>query len=491
MKAVNAESIKRDGEFLDGLIRQAENFDIDHIGEIQRLAGLPPVEYDKERKPAAERLGIRAVTLDKEVSRSRPNDVSTESGHAVLFPEIEPWPAPVNGVELLDCLADSARRYLMLPDYADTVLPLWAVFTYAVDVVDVAPILAITSPEKRCGKTTVLSWLSRLIAKSLPTGSITAPALFRTVEKWKPTLLIDEADTFLKNSDELRGIINSGHTRTSAFVIRTSGDDHEPRCFSTWGAKVIALIGSLRDTLADRSIHVEMRRKLPSDQIEHMRDAGEHFEILRRQVIKWVDDNSENIRNARPELPIGLNDRAADNWAPLLAIADCAGGEWPIKARQAAIAFSSGDDSSVSIELLTGIKVVFDRVNEDHILTNDLIEALCLDEEAPWSTWNNGKRITARQLAKKLKSFGITTNQTVRTATGRGKGYKAEQFTDAFSRYLSVTRGQVNAGAGFSQIAIGDSQNNVTDGKSLKPKLDAGCHLVTDTDSVILEQEEF
>jgi putative DNA primase/helicase len=77
---------------------------------------------------------------------------------------------------------------------------------------------------------------------------VTAPVVFRAVEKWKPTLLIDEADTFLHDSDELRGVLNSGHNRRSAIIIRTVGEDHEPKQFSTWCPKVISKIGKLPPT---------------------------------------------------------------------------------------------------------------------------------------------------------------------------------------------------------------------------------------------------
>lgn len=161
----------------------------------------------------------------------------------MVFPETEPWPEAVDGGELLAKLAATCRRYIVLPEHADVALALWIVFTHCVDAVSVAPILALTSPEKRCGKSTVLALLRRLVQRAMAAANISAAALFRAVEAWAPTLLIDEADTFMGATEELRGILNSGHTRDSAFVIRTVGDDHEPRRFSTWGAKAIALIG--------------------------------------------------------------------------------------------------------------------------------------------------------------------------------------------------------------------------------------------------------
>ena len=154
---------------------------------------------------------------------------------------------------------------------------------HAIGFVDIAPILAITSPEKRCGKSTVLAMLMRLVLRPLPAANLTAAALFRAIQAWAPTLLIDEADIFTQNSDELRGVINSGHTRELAYVIRTVADDHEPRKFSTWGAKAIASIGKLSDTNADRSIEIPLKRKLPGEHVQKLRHADpKEFHTLAR-----------------------------------------------------------------------------------------------------------------------------------------------------------------------------------------------------------------
>jgi len=116
----------------------------------------------------------------------------------------------------------------------------------------VAPILALCSPLKRCGKTTTEELTAALAKRPLAAANISVATLYRTVEQFAPTLIVDEADTFLLYNLALRGVINSGHTRATAFVIRTAG--HEPRLFSTWGARMIALIGRLPATLEDRAI---------------------------------------------------------------------------------------------------------------------------------------------------------------------------------------------------------------------------------------------
>lgn len=241
---------------------------------LKELADLSPLAYDQRRQEAAKMLGVRASTLDAEVAARRPRQEDTNgAGTPVLFSDPEPWLEEVDGAELLSDLAESFTRYASLPEGGATALALWTLHTYAHDAALISPILCLASPQKRCGKTTVLSLLRGAVDRPMSTANITAAALFRATELWRPTLLIDEADTFLRDNEELRGVLNSGHSRDSAYIIRTAGDDHEPRAFNTWAPKAIALIGKLPSTLADRSIVIPMRRKLPGEQVERLRLA--------------------------------------------------------------------------------------------------------------------------------------------------------------------------------------------------------------------------
>ena len=131
---------------------------------------------------------------------------------------------------------------------AEVALPLWVLGTYVFNLFRIFPMIGLVSPEKRCGKSTVLTLLKALCCKSILASNISTAAIYRVIEAWQPTLLIDEADTFLKDNDEMRGIINSGHTKDTAYVIRTEGDNYEPKKFSTWAPKAIAMIGDMPDT---------------------------------------------------------------------------------------------------------------------------------------------------------------------------------------------------------------------------------------------------
>lgn len=404
--------------------------------EMRRLAQLSPIDYDRQRKEAAKSLGIRPATLDAQVKQLRDGNSSD-----LPFEDVEPWQYPVNGAELLSEIANTIRRFIVCSPEASNGAALWAAMTWFIDVVQVAPIAAITAPEKRCGKSQLLFVLRRLSRRPLAASSISPAALYRSIEAWEPTLLIDEADACMKDNEELRGIINSGHTRDSAYVIRTVGDDHIPKKFSTWGAKAIAGIGSLADTIADRSIALELRRKMPGESVERLRHAEpEIFDRLTAMLARFADDNRAAVRRARPQIPDSLNDRAQDNWEPLLAIADVAGGVWTELARTAAMKVSGEADatSTHGTELLSDIRTAFQKGNRDKISTSDLLVQLCSDDEAPWATFNRGHSIRPRQLAQRLKAYGIQ-SKNVRISYNVVKGYELDQFQDAFFRYLSDT----------------------------------------------------
>jgi len=403
---------------------------------IKRLAALSPVEYDRTRKAEAKALGIRPDTLDTLVKQARKDEEKT----GLDFDDVEPWPHPVNPAELLTEVSATVRRFIICqPETADAVA-LWACMTWFMDVVQIAPLAVITAPEKRCGKTQLLSLLRRITYRPLTASNISPAALFRSIDAWKPTLLVDEADAFMRDNEELRGLLNCGHTRDSAYIIRTVGETFTPTRFNVWGAKALAGIGHLADTLMDRAVTLELRRKLPHEVVDRLRYAEPGlFDDLAAKLARFAEDRRDDVRRARPALPVTLNDRAQDNWEPLLAIADVAGGTWPDLARKAALKFSGVDSPTMSTgtELLADIQEVFEHKRVSKISTADLIEALCDDDEKVWATYNRGRPVSPRQIAKRLGDFSIK-SKNVRIGYDVAKGFDLEQFQEAFARYLST-----------------------------------------------------
>lgn len=432
---------------------------------IKRLASLSPIDYDRARKKEAENLGISVSTLDKSVNAAKRNEID-DSG----FPNVEPWEYPINPDELLSDISKTVHRFIVCNKETADAVALWASMTWFMDAVQIAPLATITAPEKRCGKTQLLTILGKLSYRPLSASSISSASLYRCIEAWQPTLLLDETDAFMRENEELRGVINSGHSRDNAYVIRTVGDDHTPKRFSTWGAKALSGIGNLSDTLMDRAIILELRRKLSHENVDRLRYAEpDLFLTLTRKLSRFADDNREQVRQARPILPDALNDRAQDNWEPLLAIAECAGSEWLGRANQVALKLSASDkSSSVSNELLEDIQEIFETKRANKISTAELISALTEDTEKSWATYNRGRPLSPKQLANKLKDYGIQ-SKLIRNGYDVYRGFELAQFEESFSRYLtpdlSVTTLQPNSRKALH--VTGGKSETVTNGLSV------------------------
>jgi DNA polymerase I-like protein with 3'-5' exonuclease and polymerase domains len=416
---------------------KAKKVDLDAVESELFNLRLPELFRDQLCKELAKLLKVRVAKL-----RRIGQEENKENKNSVQFDEgMEPWPEPIDGEHLLSNLRSIVLRHVVLGEDGATAVALWIVLTYIAETVHTLPILGIYSPEKRCGKTTLIGILSKLVCKPLATSSISAAALFRVIEKYCPTLLVDEADSFLKENEELRGILNSGHTRHSAFVLRVDKDCREVERFSTWSPKAIALIGKLPPTLHDRCIPIQMARRTSAEKIASLRRTPlMEFEHLRREIVRWVADNCKAIGQATPNIPEGLNDRAADNWAPLLAIAQAAGGPWPDMALRAALRMSclEDDEDSIALYLLASLSRLFQErkkeENGDFVATEDLLKALNEDNQAPWADWNKG--LTARKLWDFLKPFDVKPVR-IQKERKKVKGYRLRDLEPVFARYLS------------------------------------------------------
>ena len=260
--------------------RQASEEDI--TAAVGRLATLSRIKYETEREDEAARLGIRVSVLDRLVDRAGriagESEVGPGQGRPVEIPEVEPWPEPVEGAGLLDGITKALRSYVILPDAEAVAIALWAVRTHAHDAFEFNPLLWLKSAEKRSGKTRLCEVLDRVVARPLLVSSISPSALLRVIEVRSPTVLLDELDPALKKSSEmaeaLRGLINSSFNRRTARHIMNVpklGGGYEPREFSMWAPLALSGIGGLPDTVVDRAIRVEMKRKLKDEKIERLR----------------------------------------------------------------------------------------------------------------------------------------------------------------------------------------------------------------------------
>jgi putative DNA primase/helicase len=448
--------------------------------EIARLAGLARIQYARERKAAAKSLGVGVSELDAAIREER-KESTRGQGKPLSLPEPEPWAEPVAGQELLSDLIAGLRRYMVMDENETTATALWIVHCHALEAFNVSPRLAITSPEKGCGKTTLLDILGVMVPRPLSTANTGVAPVFRAIEMAQPTLLIDEADTFVRENNELRGILNSGH-RKGGHVLRTVGEDHEPRMFSTWSPLAIAMIGRLPDTLEHRSISVRLRRRRPGETVTLFRiDRTDELERLARMAARWAIDNVGALSAADPVIPSILNNRAQDNCGPLLAISDQIGGEWPNIVRRAAedmAATASGNDQSVGVMLLTDICDIFRIKGTDRLSSEDLLASLISRDDRPWPECKNGKPMTKAGLAHRLNKFGIIPENIRFAGTGVLKGYHLHRFEDAFSRYLpaqTATPVQPNNDGGFSQNQTATHESPVALSNCEKPLQHSDC----------------
>lgn len=458
--------------------------------EINRLAELKPLEYEREREAAAENLGIKRVSmLDKLVKAARAN-LETSKENSELTEGIEPWVCPVNGLHLANEIRSNFQRYTILPAGGDIALTLWSLGTYCYNGFRIFPKLCLSSPEKRCGKTTTLEVLGSVVHRSLVAANASPSVIFRAISEWSPSLLIDEGDTFLHGKEELRGVINSGHTRSSAFVLRTEGDgdNRKPVQFSTWAPMAIAMIKTPPDTIQDRSVMVTLRRKMPDEQVQKMPfDLLDRNKALRQKLQRWGLDSMEPLRDVKATVPRIGNDRAEDNWYPLLTIAEYIGGDWPNLALTALHQIEStrqSDDDGIGPMILADIRQAYEQSNLIKMYSEELVQALVDLEERPWCEWKNGQPMTKNSLARLLKPYDIKSKY-LRSGTGVKRGYDLEQFQDAFSRYLpktpfsTVTTLQPTDDAASSQFQSVTETNRVTDEKSLQPTEGGACNSVT------------
>jgi hypothetical protein len=414
--------------------------------EIARLRAVylrSSLAYDRIRQAEAEKLGVRVTTLDRLVQGPDHDNGNGKPGQGrpLEFPPLEPWPHPVDGANLLEDIAACFLDYVVLPESAAHALALWITHTHAREAATAFPRLVLASAEMRSGKTTTLHITGAMVARPLSTANTTSAAIYRTIEACSPTLLIDEADTFVADDPELKGIFNAGFL-LGGEVIRTVGDDHEPRRFRCDGPVAFAGIGKLPGTMEDRAIKIAMRRKRRDEPVERFRpDRLERFKQLAQRAARWVQDNLDQLRMIDdPDVPEALHDRAADCWRPLLAIAELAGGEWPQRARTAARALTQSTEDSASnrVLLLADLRELFDGEKSGVLFTTEILEALHERVDRPWCEYGRRHdKITARGVASLLKPLGIKTNQDLWRGSDHARGYRREDFEDAFARYLT------------------------------------------------------
>jgi putative DNA primase/helicase len=402
--------------------------------EVKKLAALPIGVYESSRVAEAKRLGFRAGVLDKLVAAARPKGGDGEAGAAIELVARTPAEAEVDGSVLLTSIIEQFGIYIFLPEHEKLAIALWGIASYAFDAFFIFPRLRLKSATKGCGKSTLLDILECLVNKPLIPSNATGPSLFRTIAAERPTILLDEADRFVPKNDDLISIINAGHKKNGT-VLRCVGDDQEVRAFSVWAPMAIAAIRSLAGTIEHRAVVIDMHRRPPGQKLKRFRADRPTKQLaeLASQAARWAADHQVTLGNADPKIPEALSNRAADNWLPLLAVAEAIGGDWPDKARKAAVVLQHADDDELGVRLLADIKDVF---TGDALHSVDLVATLNDREGAPWAEINRGKPLTQARLGALLRDFSIHAEQ-IKIAGINRNGYRLSQFEAAFNAYFA------------------------------------------------------
>lgn len=381
----------------------------------------------------------------------------------------EPWSEEVSVLDVVREIESIIRRVMYIEPHYVTAAAYFCLATWFAGYVEYAPYMVITSPDKRCGKSTLIRLMMKLVRRPyVMSGKPSESSLFRTIEDCEPTVIIDEVDTFLKNAPELQGLFNGGINRELAFIQRTettSSGSHFVKNYSTFGFKIFSGIGAneVGEALVDRAIVVELRRRAGGAERVRVRDIpAEQIENLRRKMFRLSLQYGEQLASMKgaacPAMPAGFDDRSCDKWETLLALADLAEADEGIRVRDAACeAAKKKSEPTWSIQLLadtgaiveraiaeggydliadgvhTRISVGVDAGAGDYILSSNLHVALTGDREKRWGDFANGRPISLNKTGRTLKKYGV--NSVSIRSQNNSKGFKVAEIRAAVDLY--------------------------------------------------------
>lgn len=418
------------------------------------IEALSLVEYRLRRKELAAGLGVDMATLNaafQELAHERKAAAaesakagkdSGRKGAILLFETVEPWPEPVALSEIIGSIERQIARFVVCSAAARLAAALYCVFSFCYQASPISPIFAILSAVKGSGKTRLIGVLLKLTSRPLGTSNISPAALYRAIAFFEPmTMFIDEIDlVFSKNSkseraEELRNVLNAGHTRTTALVIRCDGESLEPKAYSTFCPKIVAGLGSLPETVTDRAIVCRMARRTSAEPIESFSEIEPPFELaeLRRKLARWAADESEFALSEPAERIACLRDRQNDNWRPLLQIAAAASPEYLERTRAAAIELSEENDEAddPKLALLRDLWEIAKNSDPAGGISSRLaVSQLKILEGKDYSY------LTEVKLSRSLRGFSIRPSTLHPPGAPACKGYKTAELRAVADRYL-------------------------------------------------------
>jgi hypothetical protein len=406
------------------------------------IAGLDSLEYYRRKYPPDEQVQATAAPIRQapksETVASPPTEVAGVA--RVALPEGR------GGLGELAGLVSFQGRFIAYPSkHAHHAHALWILHSFLVEEFDNTPRIAFLSPEPGSGKSRAMEVTELLVPNATSTVNATPAYIFRKISEGEelPTLLIDEADAIFNarrgdGNEDLRGLLNSGYRKgATAGRAVMRGKEIFTEDFPSFCAVALAGLNDLPETLMQRSIVIPMKRRRKDQKVEPFRRRlhGIEAEAIKQNLEELAVRIRPQVGEAWPELPPGVEDRHADKWEPLIAIADALGGDWPQIARDTALAFveqSQAAPESVGVRLLSDIRGIIG--SEDRIASQDLLDRLKALEESEWATYR-GLGLDTRGLSRQLGKYGIK-SEALKFEGSTLRGYRVREFADAFDRYL-------------------------------------------------------
>jgi hypothetical protein len=414
------------------------------IRQLFRLIGSPNAnEATNARDKLTKLLSNHGLSWNDIPTIVAAADADDAGGRASQSRTATPPSGPTDGpqINVLDLALRLLELHVALSDDERMAVALWILHTHVFDRFTITPRLALLSPVRGCGKTTLLALLDLLVANVFRTDNVTPAVLYHRLDYRPYTFLIDEGDNLgLLNNNVLRSVFNSGHRRGGYVDRFVSG---RPRRYPTFAPLAVAAIGTMPLPLLHRSIIIEMQRS--NIRLKRFDENDVTFVASREQITKWA----ANCSLARdPEMPPSLRNRAGDNWRALFAIADDLG--HGVEARAAAGALSAHrPDEDIGVTLLTDIRTVFLMRGINRITSADLIETLLGLEDGQWGEYRGPHddrpphKLRQAELARLLRSFRIKP-KTIwpaqrRSGSKSSRGYLRSQFEEAWAAYCSTS----------------------------------------------------
>jgi putative DNA primase/helicase len=474
--------------------------------EAERLAQLSRTEYEKARRRVAEVQGVRVSHLDREVSRLRaPAGDDDDIARLAKSAEDVPWSDPIPPLAaIFDTATKAMASFLIAPAAYYDIMTLWSAVSYLVQseviALPIMPQLAFQSEGPESGKSTALEIVATLCSRGILRSSYTGATLFRQINEQQVTYCLADLHTIMTDPrSEIHAVIKACHRRAEAFVDRTeehSGGARYVATYRCWSALAWASIGPMTPEMHGRAIVLPLQPALPEEStgLDHTSPSRSSILIdARRQVTAWA---AKVIELPTPAMPSTLWSRSADNWRPLLAVAELAGGDWPQRALAAIEAVRKVERRpDLRERLLTAIRDAFyaqaraDAVREANkagtplsddvinaitpkpdtrIATLDLLDALNNDEESGLGQANHGRGITAYWLRDHLRGLlnppgSREWQEVIGTVRKHVRGYEWHQFAETIRRHLPSQKPVPPSGASGTPAPTSSSAEDLAE----------------------------